>query len=271
LQKKDPLGKGLSAILKDIEEKGTIRLIPINQIQTSSEQPRFEIKEESLLELAASIKEKGLLQPIIVKRKDRMYEIVAGERRFRASQMVGLTEIPAIIKDVDRREGLEIALIENLLREDLNPIEVAASFEKFIEEFGCTHQELGKKLGLDRSSVSNYIRLLKLPEWIKKLIVEGKLTQGHARTLVSLKSEKEQKRFVERILKEKTSVRELEREARKKAKHTRSGFEYIEETLREALKTKVHITFRKNKGKIIIEFYSKDDLKRIVEYIEKNL
>jgi len=270
LQKKDPLGKGLSAILKDIEEKGTTRLIPAHLIKTNPEQPRFEIKEESLLELAASIKEKGVLQPIIVKRKEGSYEIVAGERRFRASQMVGLTEIPAIIKDVDRREGLEIALIENLLREDLNPIEAAISFERFIEEFGYTHQELGRRLGLDRSSVSNYLRLLKLPEWIKKLIAEGKLTQGHARTIVSLKSEKEQKRFVERVLKEKASVRELEREARKKTRQTKSPFDYIEETLREALKTKVHITLRKNKGKIIIEFYSRDDLKRIVENIAQN-
>jgi len=270
MQKKDPLGKGLSAILKDIEEKGTTRLIPAHLIKANPEQPRFEIKEESLLELAQSIKEKGLLQPIIVKRKEGLYEIVAGERRFRASQMAGLNEIPAIIKDVDRREALEIALIENLLREDLNPVEVALSFGRFIEEFGYTHQELGKRLGLDRSSISNYLRLLKLPEWVKKLIAEGKLTQGHARVLVSLKNEKDQERFVEKILKESTSVREIEREAKKKVKKTRGIFDQIEDNLREALKTKVHITFRKNKGKIIIEFYSKEDLKRIVESIAQN-
>jgi ParB family transcriptional regulator, chromosome partitioning protein len=265
--KKDPLGRGLSAILKDVEERGASRLIPLDQIVPNPEQPRFLMREESLTELAASIREKGLLQPIIVKKKERSYEIIAGERRYRASIMAGLKEVPAIVKDVNEKEALEIAMIENLQREDLNAIEIATVFEKFMGEFAYTQQELAGKIGLDRSSVSNFIRLLKLPDWIKTLITEGKLAQGHGRVLVSLKSEKEQKRFVDKILKQHISVRELEREAKNKTLPKNSPFAYVEETLQDTLQTKVHITFRRNRGKIIIEFYSKEDLERIADLI----
>jgi len=268
--KKDPLGRGLSAILQDIEERGTARLIPVDQIVPNPTQPRLELKEEALAELAASIREKGMLQPILVRKKTKGYEIIAGERRYRASLMVGLTEVPVIIKDVDEKEALEISLIENLQREDLNPIEVASVYERFIEEFSYTQQELAKKIGIDRSSIANYIRLLKLPDWIKKLIVEGKLTQGHARALLSIENEREQKHFVERVLSGGATVRELEKAARKKKVKSKSPFASVEETLKDALQTRVDITYRKNKGKIIIEFYSKDDLERIVELISNS-
>ena len=264
--KTDPLGRGLSAILKD-EEKASSKLIPIDRITPNKTQPRLKIDEKSIAELASSIKGKGLLQPIILRRKDKGYEIIAGERRFRAAVMAGLKEVPAIIKDVDEKEALEIALIENLQREDLNSLEVAIVYERFIEEFSYTHEELAQKMGVDRSSVSNFVRLLKLPQWIKELITEGKLTQGHARALLTLKSEKEQKRFVDRVLKEGTSVRELERQTRKKSAQRNSAFSSIEEDLQKALQTKVDITFKRNKGKIIIEFYSKEDLERIAEQI----
>jgi ParB family transcriptional regulator, chromosome partitioning protein len=265
--KKDPLGKGLSAILKDIEEKGVTRIIPVNEIFAGQTQPRFEIKDDSLVELAASIREKGLLQPVILRKKSKGYEIIAGERRYRASVMAGLNEVSAIVKDVDDKEALEIALIENIQRVDLNAVEVAVVYDRFVEEFGYTHEELGKRIGINRSSVTNFIRLLKLPEWIKKLIVEGKISQGHARVLITLKSENEQKRFVEKILKEGVSVRELEREVKKKSVGKPSPFPYVVESLRERLGTKVDITYRKNKGKIIIEFYSQEDLERITEAI----
>jgi ParB family chromosome partitioning protein len=263
--KRDPLGRGLSAILKDIEERGTSRLIPVDRIAPSSHQPRQELKEEGLVELAASIQEKGVLQPILVRRKNGGYEVVAGERRFRASVMAGLKEIPAIVKDIGEKEALELALIENLQREDLNPLETATAYERFIKEFEYTQEQLAKRIGKDRSSVSNFLRLLKLPEWIKTLIQAGKLTQGHARVLLTLPGEKDQKRFVEKVLKEDISVRELERAVKSNAVRKESPFSYAEETLRETLKTKVQITYRKNKGKIIIEFYSKDDLRRIVD------
>jgi ParB family chromosome partitioning protein len=265
--KKDPLGKGLSAILKDIEEKGVTRVIPVNEIVAGQFQPRFEIKDDSLDDLAASIREKGLLQPVILRKKGNGYEIIAGERRYRASVMAGLNEVSAVVKDVDDREALEIALIENLQRVDLNAAEIAVVYGRFVEEFGYTHEELAKRIGINRSSVTNFIRLLKLPEWIKKLISEGRLSQGHARVLITLKSENEQKRFVDKVLMEGVSVRELEREAKKKSTGKSSPFPYAEESLRERLGTKVNITYRKNKGKIIIEFYSQEDLERITEVI----
>jgi len=267
--KTDPLGRGLSAILQD-EEKASSKLIPIGRISPNKTQPRLKIDEKSIAELASSIKGKGLLQPIILRRKDKGYEIIAGERRFRAAVMAGLKEVPAIIKDVDEKEALEIALIENLQREDLNPLEIAIVYERFTEEFSYTHEELAHKMGVDRSSVSNFIRLLKLPQWIKDHVTEGKLTQGHARALLALKSEKEQKRFVDRVLKEGTSVRELERQTRKKNVQRISAFSSIEEDLQKVLQTKVNITFKRNKGKIIIEFYSKEDLERIAECISEN-
>ncbi len=267
--KTDPLGRGLSAILKD-EEKASSKLIPIDRIVPNKTQPRQKMDEKSIAELASSIKGKGLLQPIILRRKEKGYEIIAGERRFRAAVMAGLREVPAIIKDVDEKEALEIALIENLQREDLNPIEVAIVYERFVEEFGYTHEELSNKMSVDRSSVSNFIRLLKLPKWIKELITEEKLTQGHARALLGLKNEKEQRKFVDRVLKQGTSVRELERQTRKKSTLRNPAFSSIEEDLQKALQTKVNITFKKNKGKIIIEFYSKEDLERIAEYISEN-
>ena len=249
----------------------------IGAAQGSSPSPRLprtrisrgkSINEETIAELAASIREKGILQPLILKKGENGgYNIIAGERRYRAAVMAGLTEVTAIIKDVDDREALEIALIENLQREDLNSLEVAFTYQRFIDDFGYTHQELAKKIGIDRSSITNYVRLLKLPDWIKTLMSEGKLTQGHGRALLSLQNEKDRKRFVEKVLNEGASVRDLERAARKKNRQEKSQFEDAVETLTEVLGTKVNITFKKQKGKIIIEFYSREDLDRIVESI----
>ena len=266
MPKKDPLGRGLSAILKDIEEKGIITPIPVAQIKANARQPRFSLREDGLEDLANSIKEKGLLQPILVRRKESGYEIIAGERRFRASRIAGLAEVPAIIKDVDDKESLELALIENIQREDLSPIELATVYTRFVDEFGYTHEALAKKIGIDRSSVSNIIRLLKLPEWVRKLIGERKLTSGHGRVLITLKSEGEQKRYVKRILHEGVSVREVER-TRKAGTARKTPYSDIEEALRDALKTKVQITYGRNKGKLVIDFYSKDDLERLVEIL----
>ena len=265
--KKDPLGRGLSAILKDIEDKGSSRLIAVDQIVTNPNQPRTRIDERGIEELAASISEKGILQPIILKRKDKIYEIIAGERRYRAALLAGLREVPAMVRDVDDREALEIALMENLQRSDLNALEVASVYERFVNEFDYTHDELAKKMGMDRSSVTNTLRLLKLPEWIRGLMAEGKLTQGHGRVILSLKTEKEQKKYVDKVLQEGASVRDLERQAKKEAPPKHPDVAYFEETLTAALQTKVNITLRKNRGKIIIEFYSREDLERLSELI----
>jgi ParB family transcriptional regulator, chromosome partitioning protein len=266
MRKKDPLGKGLSAILKDIEEKGVTSLLPIAQIKPNPRQPRFRVKEEGLEDLASSIRDKGLLQPILVRKKENGYEIIAGERRFRASRIAGLSEVPAVIKDVDDRECLEIALIENVQREDLSPIELATVYTRFVDEFGYTHEALAKKIGIERSSVSNIMRLLKLPEWVRELVSEGKLTSGHGRVLITLKNEAEQRRYVKKILNEGASVRDVER-ARKAGTARGTPYSDIEEALRDALKTKVQVTYGRNKGKLVIEFYSKDDLERLVEVL----
>ncbi len=269
MRKKDPLGRGLSAILKDVDDGG-VHLIPVQQIVLNPTQPRLEMRQESLVELASSIEEKGLLQPIIIRRKEGVYEIIAGERRFRAAKMAGLKEVPAIIKDVDDHEALELAMVENLQREDLNPVEIASVYQRFVEDFGYTHENLAKKMGVERSSISNYIRLLKLPSWVKDLMAGGKLTQGHGRVLITLKNEQEQKRYVKKVLDEGLSVRDLER-ARKTARPAQSSpFSHVEEMLRETLKTKVQVTFKKNKGKVIIEFYSKEDLERLLNSLAKS-
>jgi ParB family transcriptional regulator, chromosome partitioning protein len=267
--KKDPLGRGLLAILQDLEEKGAVRLVPLDHIEPNASQPRLTFREESLAELAASIQAKGVLQPILLRKRERKFEIIAGERRYRAARMVGLLEIPAIVKDVDDGEAVEISLIENLQREDLTPLEVAATYQRFIDHFAYTQEELALKLGIDRSTVANTLRLLKLPEWIKDLLAEGKLTQGHARVLLSLNGESDRRRFVEKVMREGMTVRELEGavRSRSKARKPRSQFASAEESLRATLQTRVNVDFRGKKGKIIIEFYSAEDLARLVELI----
>lgn len=267
MKKKDPLGKGLSAILNDIEDRGAPLFVPLSQIRPNPNQPRVSFKDDSLAELSESIKEKGLLQPILVRKSEHGYEIIAGERRFRACIKAGLSEVPVIVKDADDRESLEMALIENLQREDLNSMDVARVYRRFVDEFDYTHDGLAKKIGVERSSVTNYIRLLKLPSWIQDLIAEGKLTQGHGRVLITIDDEVEQRRYVDRILKEAISVRGLESIRRRKVATKSSPFGYAEDLLREVLKTKVQITFRRNKGKLIIEFYSKEDLEGLMELL----
>jgi ParB family chromosome partitioning protein len=242
-------------------------VLPIEQVLPNPIQPRIDMKEDGLKELATSIKEKGLLQPILVRRKEGIYEIIAGERRYRAARIAGLQDIPAIIRDADDRECLELAMIENLQREDLNPIEIASVYRRFVDDFDYTHEGLAKKIGVERSSVSNYIRLLKLPEWVKDLMAQGKLTQGHGRVLITLKDEQEQRKYVKKALNEGASVRELEHVRKNERVAKRSPFVQVEELLREVLKTKVQVTFRKNRGKVIIEFYSKDDLERLLELL----
>jgi ParB family transcriptional regulator, chromosome partitioning protein len=270
MRNKDPLGRGLSAILKDVDEKGAVTTLPISQILPNPTQPRTDMREEPLQELATSIKERGLLQPILVRRKEGIFEIIAGERRYRAAKMAGLEELPAIIRDADDRECLEIAMIENLQREDLSPIEIASVYQRFVDDFDYTHEELAHKIGVERSSVTNYLRLLKLPGWVKDLMGQGKLTQGHGRVLITLKDEEQQKRFVKRVLSEGASVRDLERASKSEKVQKRSPFSQAEEILRDALKTKVQVTFKKNRGKVIIEFYSKDDLDRLIDALSAN-
>ncbi len=275
------LGKGIKALLEDFDltDESKVIKISINRIKPNPNQPRKHIKEETLKELAESIKQKGIIQPIIVREKEGYYEIIAGERRWRAAQIAGLQEIPVVIRnDISELESLELALIENIQREDLNPIDLALAYNELIEKYNLTQEELAKILGKSRSAIANTLRLLKLPEEIKNHIISGKLSEGHGRVLLALEDEKEMTRLANECIEKQLSVRELEEiiyfksqeqiqekivshETNQEKKN--NDLVNIEEDLIEALGTKVIVKGSLNKGKIIIEYYSREDLERI--------
>lgn len=251
------------------------RIVPIAQITPNPSQPRKYFDDEKISELAASIKEKGIIQPLVVSRKNGRYMIIAGERRFRASQQAGLTEVPVIIKDIDEKDEkgiLELALIENIQREDLDPIEIAMGYEELLLKFNYTQEQVAQKLGKERATVANTLRLLKLPQAIRVMLQSGQLSEGHARALLGIPEIERQLYFAEQIIKEHWSVRELE--ARLKAKKTTSkgihrspvlapALVQILDEFRRRLGTQVKLVPSGKKGKIIIEYYSDSDLDRI--------
>jgi ParB family chromosome partitioning protein len=281
------LGKGIKALLEDFDltDESKVIKISIDRIKPNPNQPRKHIKEETLKELAESIKQKGIIQPIIVREKEGHYEIIAGERRWRAAQIAGLQEIPVVIRnDISELESLELALIENIQREDLNPIDLALAYNELIEKYNLTQEELAKILGKSRSAIANTLRLLKLPEEIKNHIISGKLSEGHGRVLLALEDEKEMTRLANECIEKQLSVRELEEiiyfksqeqiqekivshETNQEKKN--NDLVNIEEDLIEALGTKVIVKGSLNKGKIIIEYYSREDLERIYLKISK--
>ena len=274
---KTALGKGLDAL---IPEKGEEVLhLEINRI-FPGEQPRKIFRDNSMKELAASIKEKGVLQPIIVSRLgDGSFRLIAGERRWRASQLAGLKKIPAIVKNVASKEALEIALIENIQREDLNPVETAEAFNRLLKEFNLTQEELSEKVGKERATVANYLRLLKLPEEIKALVSSGSLSMGHARAVLSIEGKAPQIEAARKIVTKGLSVREAEALSKnvgliasKKAKglkgHKDPQIASLEDKLIKSLGTKVRIQHKGKKGgKIEIEYYSLDELDRLLEIL----
>lgn len=276
---KTALGRGLDAL---IPEKGQeVLQLEINRIFPGREQPRKTFRDASLNELATSIKEKGVLQPIIVSRLgDGSFKIIAGERRWRASQLAGLKKIPAIVKDVASRDSLEIALIENIQREDLNPIETAEAFHKLMKDFNLTQEELSEKVGKERATVANYLRLLKLPEEIKSLISDGSISMGHARAILSTESRVHQVELAKRVIHKGLSVRETEALAKnikllETARKPKSISEQkdpqissLEERLIKKLGTKVKIHHKGKKGgKIEIEYYSLDEFDRLLDIL----
>lgn len=279
---KKRLGKGLQALIPSVEDENQgVTEININRILPNPHQPRRDFDDEKLEELAASIREHGVIQPIIVRENGDMYELVAGERRWRAAKKLGHTTIPAIIKEYTDGEVMEIALIENLQREDLNPIEEAAAYKQLMEEFGLTQDELSKKIGKSRSLIANSIRLLNLPAEIQELLEKGAITTGHARSLLSLDDKGMQMELARRIIEEGLTVRDIERIVKKavveKDKKTKKAPETkdpllldIEERLKMVLGTQVRIKNGRNKGKIEIEYYSGEDLERIIEIFLKN-
>jgi ParB family chromosome partitioning protein len=280
--KRMALGKGLGALLPEFgqAEPKTLLYCGIEEIIPNRSQPRKHFDESKLQELAESIKEKGILEPLIVRRTDQGYELIVGERRWRAAQKAGLKEVPVIVKEVEGREVLEISLIENLQREDLNPIEAAEAFKHLIEEFNLSQEDLSKRIGKDRTTITNTLRLLKLPLEVRNQLLQNRITSGHARAILSLESKEKQKELCALIIKKGLSVREAESIAKRWAEKPKksitpvkprgdleSQLSSLQDSMRKYLGTKVHITQKGKRGKIEIEYYSHGDLERIVEAI----
>lgn len=275
--KNSGLGRGLSALMgEDITVetgigKEYIHQLPIGSIDVNKAQPRKTFHNETIAALAESIKANGMLQPITVRKVGQRYEIVAGERRFRACRLLKLPEIPAIVKELSPRQVCELSLIENLQREDLNPIEEASAILALMEEFHLTQQEVSERIGASRPAIANAVRLLKLPAPVKELIASGLLSAGHGRAFAALEDEKLILALAKQCAEEGWSVREAERRAAAAGKQKASPkktrlpeFDRIEETMRQKMGTKVMIRGNDKKGKIEIEYFNRDDLERIV-------
>ncbi len=268
MAEKKVLGKGLSAIFSDFsEDSENIQNIPIDDIKPNPYQPRNLDSNETLAELANSIKEKGVIQPIIIRKKGDFYELIAGERRLRASKLAGLQTIPAIVKNFTDEESAQIALIENIQREDLNPLDEALAYKKLIENFNYTQEELSEKLGKNRSTIANTLRLLNLPKPIIELIKTNKITAGHARALLSLDNESFQIEIANLIVEKKLNVRDTEAKIREKKSQV--DFSKYEKILKDWLDTPIKIKFSGKKGKIEITFHSTDDLENILAKFSK--
>ena len=268
---------------EEMDEKGRILMLKLDLVQPNKEQPRKTFDEEKINELAESIKNYGVLQPLLVQKNDSFYEIIAGERRWRAAKAAGLKEIPAVLKEYSKQEAMEISLIENVQRGDLNPIEEALCYKQLIDEFGLTQEEIAVRVAKSRTVITNTMRLLKLDEQIQNMLVQGVITSGHARALLSLEDTQMQLKAAKEILDKKLSVRETERlvkrlqkeasgekkEEKKKDETLALIYQDLEDRMKSVMGTKVSIHNKdKNKGRIEIEYYSEAELERIVEMIE---
>jgi ParB family chromosome partitioning protein len=274
---KAALGKGLDALIPAGGQE--IIEVELHRIQAGASQPRRNFREEPLKELAASIKEKGVLQPVLLKREgDGSFRLIAGERRYRASRLAGLKKIPAILKDAGPEDSLEIALIENIQREDLGPMETARAFQTLVKQFGLTQEQLADRVGKDRATVANYLRLLGLPNEVRKLVDEGALSMGHARAILGIQSRSRQLVAAKKVVKEGLSVREAEGLARRIAaeaegkpakRKARKSPEVraLEEKLIRHLGTKVQVKARGKRGSIEIEYYSLEELERLLDVL----
>lgn len=255
------------------EDENGIRNLRIEEIKANPWQPRSDVARDALAELAGSIKAKGLLQPVLVRRTDDGYELVAGERRYVACKMAGLNSVPAVVRDVSNREMLEIALVENIQREDLNPIDEARAYKRLREEFGLTQEEIAQRVGKDRATVANQTRLLQLPETVQEYVSRGTLSAGHGRALLSAPDPSRQAELAQLVVNKGLSVRETERLAHKKQRAKRSKaktslsveLSALEECLREHLGTRVSIKPSGKGGAIEIQYYGNEDLERILE------
>ena len=301
---KKVLGRGLGAFFPDYEEEGeggkkpkeqadatgsyldpkkrvnVVLNIPVQNIRPNPHQPRKEFKEESLEELAGSIKKHGLIQPITVRYiGEKRFELISGERRLRASKLAGLKEIPSYIREVDDEEILSFALIENIQREDLNPMEVAMGYKRLVDELDYTQAEVAEKVGKNRTTVTNMLRLLNLPAFIQAGLRDDKISMGHARALISIDDPEDQEKIYKKAVKQDYSVRQIEKAVRslgeeksEKKKSTNNEnqafYNEISSRLRRKLSTKVNIKSKKNGGEIRIEYYTDEELERLLELFE---
>jgi len=271
---KQVLGKGLSALLPRDADKATdevhYRMVPLDQIAPNPMQPRQRFDDERLAELAQSVRENGIVQPLVLRRNGGSFTIVAGERRYRAARMAGLETVPTVIMDnIDDVRLLELALVENIQREDLNPLELAEAYRRLIEQCGLTQAQLSQRVGRSRAAVANHLRLLSLPESIKRFIHEGKLTEGHARAMLALDNEAQMLELAERIVSGTLSVRDTEaatartKRRRLQVKRPNPAVAEMESHLKALLATSVKIVPGLKKGRIEIEYYGDDDLSRL--------
>jgi ParB family chromosome partitioning protein len=273
------LGKGISALIPEKETEKGEKIIYVNleQIKPNPFQPREDFDSQGLEELVQSIKEKGVIQPLLVRRKGENYELIAGERRWRAANLLNLKEIPVIIKEIEDRDSLELSLIENLQRQDLNPIEEARAYRYLIDKFGLTQERISEILGKARVTVTNILRLLRLPQEIQDQIKKGQISFAHGRALLEIENLNQQRRLAQEIIAKGLSVRELENLIKKvrpklaKQHLAQAQVEpylaVLEEELQHILATKVRIIKRKKRGHVLIEFYSQEDLERIANIL----
>lgn len=270
---KKALGRGLGALFPEEDVKKDIVSVSLSKIRPNPYQPREDYSDAEIVGLVDSIKSKGVIQPIVVRKAGNVFELVCGERRYRAAKKVGLKRIPVVIKDLQDREVLELALIENLQRKDLNPIEEARAYNRLTQEFGLTQLQIAGIVGKERSTVTNIIRLLKLPYSIQSMVKRNEITEGHARAILSLKNESTMLTMAREIKKRGLNVRDVERMLQKRKKKSKKiGTEdlftkEIERILRERFGTKCIIQKRGNRGKLTIEFYSQKDLERILDIL----
>ena len=268
-------------IVEKIVEKPVEQKIKLSLIEPNNEQPRKNFDEEALTELAESVRQYGVLQPLLVQKKGAHYEIIAGERRWRAAKLAGLTEVPVLVREYDRQQSMEVALIENVQRADLNPIEEAQAYQKLIEAFGLTQEEIAARVSRNRTTITNTMRLLKLDDRVQKMLTDGQLTNGHARALLGLEEKERQYQAALKTVREGLNVRDVEKLVRKmnkpeqKKQKPESGpdvellYHQIEEKLKSIMGTKVVINRKdKNKGRIEIEYYSQEELERLVDLIQ---
>lgn len=278
--KQQRLGKGLGALIGDspqqAEAHGGLRQIDVNDIDPNTAQPRKHFDSAKLSELAQSVKTYGIVQPIIVRQNGSRYTIIAGERRYRAARLAGLRQVPVVVKECSKAELMEVSLVENLQREDLNPIEEAQAMRLLMDEHSLTQDELSSRLGKSRSAVANTLRLLSLPEGVRELVVSGELSSGHARCLVALESDADKQRLADKIIAQGLSVRAIEAlikargaqpERAEKPPQVDPQLEEAQKTLTDALGTRVQISGDLRRGKITLAYYSQDQLHSLFDFL----